>query len=571
MTHGSLIASVAAWLRARPGLLVGLVATLLGLIATMPVVLHPTGDVYGPPGDGSGAVAVFWWWGYALTHGKSLFDNPLQGVPLGSEWSRMALSPLPVLIFAPLSALLGPILSYNLLIVGSFPLTAWVTYRLGMQLGLTALPAAFSGLTFTFMPYHLEKAMGHGNQAHLEMLVGALLLLTMWRARGRMRYVLGAGILAGLQLWSEPSIMFVMVFALATFFLVSAILGLLTEAGKSRVLGRHLAAGALIAAITALSLPLALIFLHRPGTPGSTPGLLTLEHRDLGQLQIYSARLHEYAQPYFNNPLVPAPIKQWELNHLHGSNVTESSIMLGYTVIALAIVGIALTRRWFPVALATALIAAGALLAMPPTRLLFGRPVHFPSYYLFGLVSFFRVYARFSWMVLLGGSLLAGMGLAALQSRLRPGKLHVLLLIPFLLAAIEFNNLPPERFTQVLPAPAEYTWLRDQPQGVLLEYPANAGDPTRQEIQIRRYLLYQMVHMHPTFLTEVTDGAASAEAKRLEPYYAPGVVDRLKALGVKYVFVHQADYLADGFDLTRYVSRLTYVRTLDGVDIFTVD
>jgi hypothetical protein len=201
---------------------------------------------------------------------------------------------------------------------------------------------------------------------------------------------------------------------------------------------------------------------------------------------------------------------------------------------------------------------------------LFGRTVHFPSYYLYGLVSFYRVYARFSWMVLLGGSLLAGMGLAALQSRLRPGKLHLLLLIPFLLAAVEFNNLPPERFTQVLPAPAEYVWLRDQPQGVLLEYPANAGDPVRQEIEIRRYLLYQMVHMHQTFLTEV-NGAAWAEAKRLEPYYAPGVGGRLKALGVKYVFVHQSEYRADGFDLPRDVAGLSYVTTLDGVDIFTVD
>jgi hypothetical protein len=299
--------------------------------------------------------------------------------------------------------------------------------------------------------------------------------------------------------------------------------------------------------------------------------LLALEHRDLGQVQIYSARLHEYVQPYYNNPLVPAFIKRWELAHLHGSNWTESTILLGFTVIVLAIVGIILTRRLFPVTLAIGLIAAGVLLSQPPTRVLLGQSVHFPSYYLFNLLAVFRVYARFSWMVLLGGSLLAGMGLAALQARLRPGNLHVLLLIPFLLAAIEFNNLPPERFTQVLPAPAEYMWLRDQPQGVLLEYPANAGDPVLQEIQIRRYLLYQMVHLHPTFLTEVDDGAASKEAKQLEPYYAPGVAGRLKALGVRYVFVHQSDYLADGFDLSRNVDGLSYVTTLDGVDIFSVD
>jgi hypothetical protein len=40
---------------------------------------------------------------------------------------------------------------------------------------------------------------------------------------------------------------------------------------------------------------------------------------------------------------------------------------------------------------------------------------------------------------------------------------------------------------------------------------------------------------------------------------------------VKYVFVHQSEYRSDGFDLPRDVDGLSYVTTLDGVDIFTVD
>lgn len=105
-----------------------------------------------------------------------------------------------------------------------------------------------------------------------------------------------------------------------------------------------------------------------------------------------------------------------------------------------------------------------------------------------------------------------------------------------------------------------------------MEYPAKAGDDhPLQEIQTRQDLLYQMVHLHPTFLTEITDEQVGDEAKLLEPYYAPGVVDQLKAYSVKYVFVHRDDYLAYGMSTPRDVPGLTYVTTLDGTDIFTVN
>lgn len=547
---------------------VALAATLLALLLTMPLALHPTTYIYGYPGDSTGAIGIFWWWGYALTHGKNLLDNSVQGVPLGSDWSKAAFSPLPIVIFAPLTVLLGPILSYNLLILSGFPLTAWTTFHLARRLGLTIVGATFSALSFAFTPYHIQKAMGHGNQTHLEFLVGGLLMLVLWRASGRLRYAAAAGALLGLQVWWEPSITYVMVFALGTFFLVSGIVGLVREPDRIRVLLGHFRAALLMAIVTLPFIPVATYFLRRPGTPGAAAGLTT---RSLLEVTIYSAHLHEYLQPYYYNPLVPQFIKNWELAGLHGSNFYESTILLGYTVILLGLVGLIMTRRVFPIALSAGLVLVGALVAGPPVRVVFGRTLHMPSYYLFEVLPSFRVYARFAWMVLLGGSVLAGMGLAILAARLGSGRWRAVLVAPFLLLAIEFNNMPPTRVTQLLPAPAAYTWLRGQPAGVLLEYPANSGDGTIQEIQIHTYLLYQMVHMHPTFLTEITTGAASQEAKRLEPYYAPGVVDQLKSLGVRYVFVHVAEYQADGYNVPHLVDGLTYVRSFDGIDAFTVD
>jgi hypothetical protein len=571
LTVERLLLSGTAWFSSRPGLVVALVATLVGLLVTMPLALHLTDDIYGYPGDATGTVTDFWWWGYALTHGKPILDNVLEGVPLGSEWSQIGFSPLPVFVFTPMSALLGPILSYNILVISGFPLTAWTTFLLAKRLSMTTVPAAFSGLTFAFTPYHLEKAMGHATQTHLELLVGCLLLLAIWRAWGGFRYVIGAGALFGLQTWLEPSVAYVMVFAVAVFLLVSATVALITEGGRGVAVGRHLAAGLAMAGVSALFLPVAAFFIHRPGTTGAAAGPLALTERTLGDLATYSARFREYFQPYYNNPIVPGFIKRWELANLHDSNWTESSILLGFTVIGLAVVGIVTTRRLFPLALAALLIVSGALLSHAPNGAILGFIIHYPSYYLWHLVGSFRVYARFAWMVLLGGSLLAGMGLSALQSRIRPGKAQLLLLIPFLVAAIEFNNIPPTHVTAILPAPAEYVWLRSQPQGVLLEYPASGSNPQLQEIQLRQYLLYQMVHLHAVFLNGILNGAVAHAAKQLEPYYGPGVVDRLRSYGIRYLFVHRSDYQADGFGLPRYVDGLTYVMTINGVDIFTVD
>jgi hypothetical protein len=540
------------------------------VVITWPVAIRFGDTIYGTPGDATGAVSTFWWWGYALTHGKPILDNTLQGVPLGSEWDLMAFSPLSVFVFTPLDVVMGPIASYNLLILSSFPLTAWATFLLARTLGVSRLGSAFAGLALAFIPYHIEKATGHGNQTHLEFVAFALLFLVRWRQGGGRWNLVGAAVMTGLQVWLEPSVAYLMAFVLPTFFLVSVALP--TKGWTWPVwLRHHVAAGVLTAAVIAPFLPIAFIFFHRPGSATSLAAHLS-HAQTSGEAQIYSARVHEYFEPWYANPLVPDSIKQWELLHLHGSNFVENSLTLGYTVLALALIGMLWGRRKFPIALCLGLVVVGVAVALPPDEKIGPFIVHSPSYYLSDVVTIFRVYSRFAMMVQVGTCLLAGVGIAVLQGRLGAGRRQLLLALPFVLMAIEFNNLPPTHVTQILPAPQEYTWLRDQPPGIVMEYPAKAGGETlAQEIQVRQYLLYQMVHLHPTFLTEITDGAVGAEAKQLEPYYGLGVASQLKAFGVRYVLVHRADYMADGYQVPRDVPGLTYTTTLDGTDIFIVD
>lgn len=553
---------------------VTLVATALALVVSAPLLPHFNDAIYGYPGDATGAVSQYWWWGYALTHGKNIFDNSLQGVPLGSGWSELPFVVLPLFVFTPLCAVIGPIASYNVLILSSFPLTAWATYLLGRRLGLSTLASAFAGLAFAFSPYHVEKAQGHGNQTHMEFIALALLFFLKWRETGRRRDAALVGAMLGLQFWMDYSLTLILAFGLAGVFAIS-FLAKVDSRSWSTWLVSNLAASGIAALVAALFVPLAVVFAHRPGSgsyAASFGGTLQEVTRGFDELMRYSARLREYIEPWHANPLVPSAIKQWEQANLHGSNWTESSLFLGYTVIALALVGLAVWRWRFSNLFAITLVAVGAAMAEPPMVHFFGHQLKAPSYFVYHFIHFFRVYARFAILVLLGACLLAGSGFAVLEHRLGGGRRRLVLLLPFALLAVEFNNIPPTHVTRLLPAPAEYAWLRDQPPGVLLEYPAHSGTGEDQEVEIRQYELYQMVHLHPTFLNEITQlGPVATAASQMEPYYKPGAVDEMRRYGVRYVFVHRREYVKAGWQLPQAVNGLTKVTTIDDVDVFVVN
>lgn len=559
---------------APAGFLVFMLATALAMIVTYPLALHFGDEIYGTPGDATGAVSQFWWWGYALAHGQPIFDNALQGVPLGSGWSELPFVVLPVLVFTPLSAMIGPIASYNILVLSGFPLTAWAVYLLGRRLRLPAVSAAFAGLAFAFSPYHVEKAQGHAYQTHLEFAALTLFFLVAWRDSKDWKRLVAAGAMLGLQFWMDYSLTYVLSIGLVAFAAAHVLIRP-REVRWHRWLVSNLAAGALVAATASLFVPVGILFAHRPGSGsyGQTfGGALGNVVRNLNELVVYSARLREYLEPWHSNPLLPGAIRDWEQAHLHGSNFTESSLFLGYTVILMAGLGVLVRGALFHKISALFMMAAGLAMAEPPTVHVLGHDVHAPSFYAFQFITFFRVYARFAVLVMLGSVLLAGLAMSRLEGSLGSGRRRFLLAIPFVLLAVEFNNQPPSHVTRLLPAPAAYVWLRDQPQGILLEYPANSGSPQDQEIEIRQYELYQMIHLHPTFLNEITgSGPVADAAAQLEPYYRSGVVGQIRGYGIRYVFVHRADYTRAGWDLPQSVDGMTLVKSLGGIDIWLVN
>jgi hypothetical protein len=549
-------------------LLVTLAAAAIGCVTTFPLVLHLDSSIYGTPGDSTGAISTFWWWAYALQHGKPLLDNSMWGAPFGADWSRQPFAVLPLVVFTPLSLLFGPTVAYNLGDLSSFPLSALFMYLLARRLYAGTVGATFAALAFAFIPYHQMKATGQMFQAHMELFPALLWLLVRWRQDGSRWNLVLAGAVLGLATWIDYYFAFILLFLTATFFIVNLLVPRTPGVPVVARIREH-AVGALLTAAGVLPfLPPAVLLAIRPGASASQ---LSIVARNLNDIDIYSVRPWEYLMPWSENPLVPAAVRNFQLQHLHFSNGVEQAQTLGYTVMALALVALFAFRPRFPVVLAVAIGVAGAWLALPAHLHGFGVTLPGPAIVLNRVVPFVRVYARFGVLVMTAATLLAGVGLTVIASRLPSPRLRWLLVLPFLLIALEFNRIPPTYTTTLFPAPQEYRWLAAQPAGILVEYPVIATN-SAEEILSHQDTLYQQVHLHPILNGATPGSQADQVARTLDPYYAAGVADHLRSLGIRYVFVHRAAYQAQGFSLPHDVPGLQYLASYEGgqVDAFLV-
>ncbi|OVE78954.1 hypothetical protein BVY00_01480 [bacterium G20] len=122
----------------------------------------------------------------------------------------------------------------------------------------------------------------------------------------------------------------------------------------------------------------------------------------------YSSRPIEFFLPSFNNPLLPASYSVWRLQNQHSSNPSEDDMYIGYTVAALAILGIVFAfgrssqewllqpnvsyRRLVSVLGATLIVCL--LFSLPYRLNLAGHYLYLPSAAIIRLSSNWRVLSR---------------------------------------------------------------------------------------------------------------------------------------------------------------------------------
>jgi hypothetical protein len=121
------------------------------------------GEGYGEPpaGDHLQSVYRLWLVGHQLANGAAPWEDPYSFQPLAEPQTVLAGWPFG-LLYWPLGALFGPVVAWNLLLLGTIVAAGLVTYLWLRALELTAWAAAIGGLAFAVAPYRLDQsASGH--------------------------------------------------------------------------------------------------------------------------------------------------------------------------------------------------------------------------------------------------------------------------------------------------------------------------------------------------------------------------------------------------------------------------
>lgn len=141
------------------------------------------------------------WWPHAIAHGLNPFVTHYLWSPTGVNVAQGAMIPTAAIVMAPITALAGPIVSYNVLSIACPVLAAMTAYLLCYRLTRRQLPSVAGGYLFGFSMYEFAQLQGHLNLT-LIFLIPVIVHVALRRVEreiSRRSYVLATALLLVLQ------------------------------------------------------------------------------------------------------------------------------------------------------------------------------------------------------------------------------------------------------------------------------------------------------------------------------------------------------------------------------------
>jgi hypothetical protein len=210
------------------------------------------------------------WWPHAFAHGLNPLFTDVIWAPRGVDLAWATAMPLLSVLAAPLIAVVGPVVTYNVLCVLAIALAAWCAFILCRYVTAAYWPALVGGYVFGFSAYMLGQTL-----AHLDLLlVFPIPLLVLLLIRAFQADLSWRLLVAGLvSLLVAQFLLFIELFATTTLFIGIALVVILvvgSAAEKTRV-ANLVPSVALSYAITLLLLSPYFYFMaalgHEPGPP----------------------------------------------------------------------------------------------------------------------------------------------------------------------------------------------------------------------------------------------------------------------------------------------------------------
>jgi hypothetical protein len=413
---------------------------------------------------------------------------------------------LPGLTAAPLlAARLHPVTVYNLLLMSGFVFSGIAAALLVERLTGSRAAGFVAGIVYGFYPYHFE----HYSHLELQMMQWmplSLLALHRFLETRAARYAVAAAVCAVAQLYS--SMYYGVFFAIYAAAVVSVLI-----ATRRPPLARLLLPGALAAAL-ALALAWPLIQPYREATR-------TKGERGRAEVAAYSATPADYLRAHFRSAVYG--------RHMLPGRQPERALFPGVVPIALAAAGLVP-----PLGAVRLAYVAGLIVAFDGSLGFNG--VSYPYLYdWFSPIRGLRVPARFSVLVALSLSVLAGFGVRWLIARPRRPRASQALFAAAVAASI-VNVWPVLPLVPVWRQPPPiYGALAGAPQVVLAEFPV-----PQNYVSNVNYMYFSLWHWAP-----MINGYSGFMPKSYDEFQVgvadfpgPQALATLKSRGVTHVSVN---------------------------------
>jgi hypothetical protein len=122
------------------------------------------------------------WWPYAISHGLNPLYSSQIGAPAGYDLAWTTPTAAVTVLLSPLTALIGPIASFNLTLVLAAPVSAWAAFVAARRLTSRFWAALAAGAVYGFSWYEVgETAIGHPNLCVTMLLPLMVYLALLWR------------------------------------------------------------------------------------------------------------------------------------------------------------------------------------------------------------------------------------------------------------------------------------------------------------------------------------------------------------------------------------------------------
>ncbi len=329
-----------------------------------------------------------------------LFDSDLVHHPFGMSFRRHTFSLANGIAAAPLYHFLGPIPTYNVLVIFHAFLTAFSFFYLARELGADRLSSLMASALFTWWPARLAHAGIHINLASTGCLILALLFLFRTCHRKNWKSILPAilfFVLTGAASWH-------LLQQLCMLFPLALLLKHKPEIPKKLCFFRMtivFLSGCLL--LAPMIIPLTK---HDPDIP-----TITLEESAQYSIEPIALLIPSAGSPFFNNLVAPY------YKTIHG-NIIENTGFIGFSVVLLLMIGLSgggYLERLFAIAGALFMVSAfgpyidiGAMRIPLPEKFISSLPV----------LNFSRTPGRF----MIGAGLLLCLSCALIMTTLKQRK-----------------------------------------------------------------------------------------------------------------------------------------------------